>query len=80
MTYREFLQTKVDISEESGFDISLDDINPALKDHQKTIVQWAVRGGCRAIFASYGLGKTVIQQEILHVILQKEHGKALMWH
>ena len=79
MTYQEFLNQKIDISRESGFPISIDEINPALKDHQKAIVQWAVKGGCRAIFASYGLGKTVIQQEILHIILQNEpDGKALI--
>lgn len=79
MTYQEFLNTKIDISQESGFQIDISEINPALKDHQKAIVQWAVKGGCRAIFASYGLGKTVIQQEILHIILQHEKsGKALI--
>lgn len=78
MTYQEFLNTKIDLSIESGFEISLDEINPALKDHQKTIVQWAVKGGNRAIFASYGLGKTVIQQETLHIILQHDPGKALI--
>ena len=78
MTYREFLETKIDISEESGFDISLDEINTNLKDHQRAIVQWAIKGGCRAIFASYGLGKSVIQLEILHAILKHETGKALI--
>ena len=78
MTYQEFLNSKIDISQESGFEVSLKEINPALKDHQKAVVQWAVRGGCRAIFASYGLGKTVMQQEILHIILQHEKGKALI--
>lgn len=79
MTYEEFLNTKIDISQESGFDIDDAEINPNLKDHQKAIVKWAVRGGCRAIFASYGLGKTVIQQEILHIILQHEpDSKALI--
>jgi vacuolar-type H+-ATPase catalytic subunit A/Vma1 len=28
-------------------------------------VRWAVRGGRRAIFAAFGLGKTVIQLETL---------------
>ena len=78
MTYKEFLETKIDISQESGFDISIEDINPNLKDHQKAIVRWAIKGGCRAIFASYGLGKSVIQLEILHTILKHEDGKALI--
>lgn len=78
MTYQEFLEKKIDISQESGFEISPGEINPALKDHQREIVRWAVRGGCRAIFASYGLGKTTIQIEILHAILRHEGGKALI--
>lgn len=78
MTYKEFLESKIDISQESGFDISLEELNPNLKDHQKAIVQWAIRGGCRAVFASYGLGKSVIQLEILHTVLKHESGKALI--
>ncbi|MBR3646204.1 MAG: DNA methylase N-4 [Lachnospiraceae bacterium] len=78
MTYEEFLKGKMDISQESGFIIDDEELNPNLKDHQKAIVKWAIRGGCRAIFASYGLGKTVIQQEILHLILKHEGGKALI--
>lgn len=79
MTYEEFLKSKIDISQDSGFDVSVDELNAGLKDHQKTIVQWAVKGGCRAIFASYGLGKSVVQLEILHTILQHEPGsKALI--
>lgn len=72
MTYEEFLQTKVDIATESGFEIEISDLNPNLKDHQKEIVRWAIRGGCRAIFASFGLGKSIIQLEILHQIIKHE--------
>lgn len=40
-----------------------------LKPHQRDIVQWAVAGGRRAIFASFGLGKTLIQIEIARQLL-----------
>lgn len=46
-TYDQFLDDKIEVAKESGFEISLDEINPALKPHQKLAVQWAVRGyGC----------------------------------
>lgn len=47
MTYGEFLHTKICAAPESGFNISLDEINPALLPHQKLAVQWAVKGGRR---------------------------------
>lgn len=43
-TYDQFLDDKIEVAKESGFEISLDEINPALKPHQKLAVQWAVRG------------------------------------
>ncbi|MGI5065566.1 DNA methyltransferase [Treponema putidum] len=78
MTYDEFLRSKIAIAKDSGFNIELSEINNILKPHQKDAVRWAIHGGCRAIFASFGLGKTVIQLEILRLILQKEGGKALI--
>lgn len=78
MTYDEFLRSKIAIAQDSGFNIELSEINNILKPHQKDAVRWAIHGGCRAIFASFGLGKTVIQLEILRLILQKEGGKALI--
>ena len=62
-TYTEFLEAKVDFDSRTGFDIDLDDIHPALFDHQRLIVQWAVKGGRRAIFAGCGLGKSLMQLE-----------------
>lgn len=57
MNYDEFLRNKIQMAPQSGFDIDQSEINPLLKPHQKDIVQWALRGGRRAIFASFGLGK-----------------------
>ena len=70
MTYQEFLKSKVELAAESGFDVSLEDLNPALMPHQKIAVQWALRGGKRALFESFGLGKTnqelVLYFQVLH--------------
>ena len=78
MTYEEFLKEKIAIASSSGFSVAEKDIHHILKPHQKDVVKWAISGGCRAIFASFGLGKTVIQLEILRLILAKEGGKALI--
>lgn len=77
-TYTEFLEAKVDFDSRTGFHIDLDDIHPALFDHQRLIVQWAVKGGRRAIFAGCGLGKSLMQLETLRQILLREGGRALI--
>ena len=78
MNYREFLKTKIDLSEETGFEISKGNLNPALMPHQKDAVQWALRGGKRALFESYGLGKSVQEIEFCHQVLKKFGGKAMI--
>lgn len=79
MTYEEFLRTKIVLSKDSGFEIDRNKLNPALMEHQKDAVQWALRGGRRALFESFGLGKTVQELEFLHqVLLHTGEGKALL--
>lgn len=78
MTYQDFLNTKIDIAEQTGFEISDSDINPILKPHQRDAVKWAVRGGKRALFESFGLGKTVQALEFCRIVTEKEGGKALI--
>lgn len=68
--YEAFLRSKVEIADSHGFDIDLSDVNPILKPHQKAAVQWAVAGGCRALFESFGLGKTVQEIEWLRLTLE----------
>ncbi len=45
ISYKDFLLTKVAFAPETGFEISKDKINPALKPHQRDAVMWAVKGG-----------------------------------
>ena len=71
-TYQDFLRSKVVIAQDSGIAISPDDLNPKLFPHQRALAAWAIRGGNRAIFASFGLGKTVIQIQILETLLRKQ--------
>lgn len=77
-TYLDFLRQKIRLADFAGFDVGDDDINPILKPHQRAIVRWAVRGGCRAIFAAFGLGKSVMQIEILRLIQQLAGGPVLI--
>lgn len=79
MDYIDFLRTKIDIAKDTGFEIAKEKLNNALKPHQKDAVAWALKGGRRALFESYGLGKTVQELEFLHQVLKHErNGKALL--
>src|SRR6266700_2102862 len=77
-TYREFIRNKVTLARDRGVPVASADIHPLLKPHQRDIVEWACRGGRRAIFAAFGLGKTIMQLEIMRQILAREPGKALI--
>ena len=68
MTYDEFLAAKIDIAEDSGIEVDAAEINPALKPHQRDAVLWALKGGRRALFESFGLGKTIQQLEWARLI------------
>ena len=72
--YDDFLRDKVAFDRSFGFDVDDADLSPIFqpkhpdfKPHQRDIVKWAVKGGRRAIFARYGLGKSVMQLEALRL-------------
>ncbi len=74
--YLDFLKAKVAQAPSTGFETI--ETHPILKPHQRDIVQWAVQGGRRAIFASFGLGKTLMQLEFQRLILQRNPGRGLI--
>lgn len=78
MTYREFLESKIDLATESGFVVDRSKINPALKPHQADAVAWALKGGRRALFEAFGLGKTVQEIEFCHLAAEHTGGRALI--
>lgn len=78
MRYNEFLKNKIEVAPESGFEIDISEINPILKPHQREAVIWAVRGGRRALFESFGLGKTIQALEFCRIVTQHKGGKALI--
>lgn len=76
--YLDFLRAKAAIAPRQGLAIEVGDLNPLLRGHQAAIVRWAVAGGCRAIFAAFGLGKTFMQIETLSAIVGPAGGRALI--
>ena len=78
MNYDEFLHSKIEVAPVSGFSVRPQDINPALKPHQRDAVMWAIKGGRRALFESFGLGKTVQELEWCRLVSEHEHGKVLI--
>lgn len=63
MDYAQLLARRSRASEESGRHVDPAAIHPSLKPFQRRIVQWAVEGGRRAVWADTGLGKTRMQLE-----------------
>lgn len=78
MEYLDFLKSKIEIAKDSGFNIEPSKLNKALKPHQRDAVIWALKGGRRALFESFGLGKTVQELEFCHQTVEKFGGKALI--
>lgn len=78
MNYKEFLESKIELATESGFIVDPADINPALKPHQRDAVRWALKGGRRALFESFGLGKTIQEIEFCYQAVKHYGGRALI--
>ena len=76
--YMDFLKSKMAIAKDTGFEIDPSELNAALLPHQRDIVCWAIRGGRRAVFAQFGLGKTIIQLEFCKQVTRHKGGKALI--
>ena len=77
-SYLEFLKSKIETAPVSGFSVPEEDINQALKPHQRDAVRWALRGGRRALFESFGLGKTAQELEFCHHAAKHEGRPALI--
>lgn len=67
--YREFLEDKIVIAEDHGFKVSKSIGN--ILPHAKEITKWCLKGGRRAIFASFGLTKTAMQLELAYQTIKK---------
>jgi hypothetical protein len=76
--YLAFLERKVALAQAFGFEIDPAEVNPLLFPQQRDAVVWAVAGGRRALFESFGLGKTVQQSEIVRIVRARVGGAALI--
>ena len=75
--YAEFLDNKRASAPSSGFDPG-DEVSDVLFGFQRAIVRWAVAGGRRAIFAAFGLGKSLMQLEAVRLVLAHDGGRGLI--
>lgn len=78
MSYNDFLHSKVIMAPESGFDVQPEEIHESLKPHQRDAVIWACKGGRRALFEKFGLGKTIQELEYCRLVIKREGGQALI--
>lgn len=78
MNYVDFLRSKATVAPTVGFEVDPSEVHPLLKPHQRKMVVWAAAGGRRALFASFGMGKTVVQLEIVRLTAQRAGGRALI--
>ncbi len=80
MEYLDFLRSKIEVAADTGFNVNPADIHQALqeKPHERDAVVWAIKGGRRALFESFGLGKTVQELEWCYQIVKHKGGKALI--
>ena len=77
-TYQELLESKIVLAEAAGIQVERSELSPLLKPHQADLVLWALAGGRRALFASFGLGKTLMQLEIMRLIQKHRGGRCLI--
>ena len=76
--YDDFLHSKVVVAPVGGLEVDPAELSPALKPHQRDAVIWAVNGGRRALFESFGLGKTAQELEYCRLVVKHEGGQALI--
>ena len=77
--YRSFIDRKVISSMHTdSIQVNAADLNPMLYAFQRDVVRWALAKGRAAIFADCGLGKTPMQLEWAHRIIEERGGMALI--
>jgi DNA modification methylase len=75
--YLDFLKRKIPQAERKGFEPPSSP-HESLFPHQRDICEWAIRGGRRAIFASFGLGKTRMHLQLAKWVCEQTGGSFLI--
>lgn len=78
MNYEEFIRSKKNIKESSGFKMPDSWLNPLAFDYQAEIIQRAVKEGRYALFMDTGLGKSLTQLNYNDAILRHTNKPVLM--
>jgi hypothetical protein len=76
-SYNAFVAAKAVAAPELGFDAPLE-ISPLLFPFQRDIVAWALKKGRAAVFAAFGLGKSLVQLEIARQVCAHTSGRFLI--
>lgn len=76
-SYDAFLDGKIVTAPMRGIEVPRDSLHPWLKPHCKDLTVWALRLGCAAIFANFGLHKTAMQLEWVRQIHRHVGGATL---
>ncbi|WP_372356939.1 DNA methyltransferase [Xanthomonas sp. NCPPB 3443] len=76
--YDRFLRAKAAVAPRTGVQVEPAAISAILKPHQRAAVQWALDGGRRALFAAFGLGKSVMQIEAVRIGSERAGGMGLI--
>jgi DNA modification methylase len=76
--YARFLDAKTCMASSYGFAVDRSMLNRRLLAHQSAIVPWMLEGGRRALFASFGLGKSIMQLEAVRLAAEHANGRGLI--
>lgn len=85
--YLDFLRAKLPQAERAGFEPPspphwslTDEVRDGVagKPHQGDLCRWAIRGGRRGIFASFGLGKTRMHLQLAKWVTEETGGRFLI--
>jgi DNA modification methylase len=77
MSYQEFVASKVTLAPSDGFEPSSEP-HPRCKPHVRDLASWAICKGRAAVFASFGLHKTVCQLQLMWWIHEHTGGRTLI--
>jgi len=78
MEYEKFIESKIVLNINSGFDIKEEYLNESLFDYQKEIVIRACKKGKYALFMDTGLGKSITQMNFGYAV-NKQLGKNVLF-
>lgn len=77
-TYQEFLESKIKVAQQVGFEVAASELHPSAYPHQVDAIRWALRLGRALLGMSFGMGKTHCQIELARLICQHTGGRFLI--